>query len=52
VPNMFRNSVGMDDLRQHERFIALPEVQHVRVLSPANFRHARAWDERTEIKLV
>jgi hypothetical protein len=38
TPNLFRNSITIDELRLHNRFLALPPVEHVRVISPPTFR--------------
>lgn len=40
IPNLFRNSVPLHELRHHPRFIALPPVKHLRVCGPDTFRYA------------
>ena len=40
VPNLFRNQVDADDLRQHARFVALPPIEAIRIQGPATFKCA------------
>jgi hypothetical protein len=42
TPNLFRNSITLDELRQHERFLALPPVEHCAIVSPPTFRRVSA----------
>eukprot|EP00892_Ulva_mutabilis_P002388 jgi/Ulvmu1/1214/UM109_0012.1 len=47
-PNLLRNAIHMDVLRQHERLIALPPVDSVLCVSPVSFRYVRQEHAKAE----